>query len=154
LREGLPGLEERRDKSKEIRAVGLPKLAAARERLAAAESAYRAARQTEQERACETTANERLVQGVRDKVGVDCPRDAEEQIVAFANETLQHVSDGDLALEEDTAPESTKAFDLRVRRVGGEPIGVAFLSGSQRFPRRAAGQDAGARADLPLQDPR
>lgn len=60
-------------------------------------------------------------------------RDAEEQIVAFANETLQHLSDGDLALEEDTAPESTKAFDLRVRRVGGEPIGVAFLSGSQRF---------------------
>jgi DNA repair protein SbcC/Rad50 len=60
-------------------------------------------------------------------------RDAEEQIVAFANETLQHLSGGDLALEEDTAPESTKAFDLRVRQVGGEPIGVAFLSGSQRF---------------------
>jgi DNA repair exonuclease SbcCD ATPase subunit len=60
-------------------------------------------------------------------------RNAEEQIIAFANETLQHLSDGDLALEEDTAPESTKAFDLRVRRVGGEPIGVAFLSGSQRF---------------------
>src|SRR5262249_21369017 len=60
-------------------------------------------------------------------------RDAEEQIVAFANETLQHLSDGDLALEEDTALESAKAFDLRVRRAGGEPIGVAFLSGSQRF---------------------
>jgi DNA repair exonuclease SbcCD ATPase subunit len=60
-------------------------------------------------------------------------RDAEEQIVAFANETLQHLSDGDLSLEEDTALESTKAFDLSVRRVGGEPIGVAFLSGSQRF---------------------
>jgi DNA repair exonuclease SbcCD ATPase subunit len=60
-------------------------------------------------------------------------RDAEEQIIAFANETLQRLSDGELALEEDTAPESTRAFDLRVRPVGGEPIGVAFLSGSQRF---------------------
>jgi DNA repair exonuclease SbcCD ATPase subunit len=60
-------------------------------------------------------------------------RDAEEQIVAFANETLQRLSDGDLALEEDTDPESTRAFDLRVRRAGGEPIAVAFLSGSQRF---------------------
>jgi DNA repair exonuclease SbcCD ATPase subunit len=60
-------------------------------------------------------------------------RDAEEQIVAFANETLQHLSDGELVLEEDTTPESTKAFDLRARQAGGEPIGVAFLSGSQRF---------------------
>ena len=60
-------------------------------------------------------------------------RDSEEQIVAFANETLQHLSDGDLSLEEDTALDSTKAFDLWVRQVGGEPIGVAFLSGSQRF---------------------
>lgn len=60
-------------------------------------------------------------------------RDAEEQIVAFANETLHHLSDGDLSLEEDTAADSTKTFDLRVRRGGGEPIGVAFLSGSQRF---------------------
>lgn len=60
-------------------------------------------------------------------------RDAEEQIVAFANETLQHLSDGDLSLEEDTTADSTKTFDLRARRAGGEPIGVAFLSGSQRF---------------------
>ncbi|MBA4190601.1 MAG: hypothetical protein C0467_21660 [Planctomycetaceae bacterium] len=61
-------------------------------------------------------------------------RDAEEQIIAFANETLQHLSDGDLSLEEDTAQDaSTKTFDLRARRGGGEPIGVAFLSGSQRF---------------------
>jgi DNA repair protein SbcC/Rad50 len=36
-------------------------------------------------------------------------------------------------LEEDTVPDSTRAFDLRVRRAGGEPIAVAFLSGSQRF---------------------
>ena len=50
----------------------------------------------------------------------DVVRDAEEQIVAFANETLQHLSDGDLTLEEDTAPESTKAFELQLRRAGGE----------------------------------
>jgi len=60
-------------------------------------------------------------------------RDAEEQILGFANETLQHLSDGDLALEEEADEDSKKAFDLRVRRAGGEPIGVAFLSGSQRF---------------------
>ncbi len=60
-------------------------------------------------------------------------RDAEEQILGFANETLQQLSDGDLALEEEADDESKKAFDLRVRRGGGEPIGVAFLSGSQRF---------------------
>ena len=60
-------------------------------------------------------------------------REAEEQIVAFANETLHHLSDGDLSLEEDTTPDSVKTFDLRVRRGGSEPIGVAFLSGSQKF---------------------
>jgi DNA repair exonuclease SbcCD ATPase subunit len=60
-------------------------------------------------------------------------RDAEEQIIAYANETLQHLSDGDLSLEEDSSQESSKTFDLRARRCGGEPIGVAFLSGSQRF---------------------
>ena len=61
-------------------------------------------------------------------------RDAEEQIISFANETLQHLTDGDLSLEEDTSQDSsTKTFDLRVRCGGGEPIGVAFLSGSQRF---------------------
>ena len=60
-------------------------------------------------------------------------RDAEDQIVAFANETLQHLTDGDLTLEEDPDVGSKRAFDLRVRRAGGEPIGVAFLSDSQRF---------------------
>ncbi len=36
-------------------------------------------------------------------------------------------------LEADPTDDSTKTFDLRARRSGGEPIGVAFLSGSQRF---------------------
>jgi DNA repair exonuclease SbcCD ATPase subunit len=60
-------------------------------------------------------------------------REAEEQIVAFANETLQHLSDGDLTLEEEIAAGTDKTFDLQARRGGGEPIGVEFLSGSQRF---------------------
>src|SRR5205085_9697009 len=63
----------------------------------------------------------------------DLQRDAEAQILAFANETLQHLSAGDLTLEEDTALESAKTFDLRVRQAGGEPTAVAFLSGSQKF---------------------
>jgi DNA repair exonuclease SbcCD ATPase subunit len=80
----------------------------------------------------------RLLKKLGDLLGdtglqLELVRDAEEQIVAFANETLQHLSDGDLSLEEDTAPDTNRTFDLRVRRSGGEPIGVAFLSGSQRF---------------------
>jgi DNA repair exonuclease SbcCD ATPase subunit len=63
-------------------------------------------------------------------------RDAELQIVALANDTLQHLSDGDLSLEPDdeAAGRDDKAFALRVRRAGDPlPIGVLFLSGSQKF---------------------
>ena len=64
---------------------------------------------------------------------LDLVREAEGQIVALANETLDHLSDGELSLEEDAAADAGKAFDLRARRAGGDPIGVSFLSGSQRF---------------------
>ncbi len=63
-------------------------------------------------------------------------RDAELQIVGLANDTLQHLSDGDLSLEQDdeAAGRDDKAFALRVRRAGDPlPIGVLFLSGSQKF---------------------
>jgi DNA repair exonuclease SbcCD ATPase subunit len=63
-------------------------------------------------------------------------RDAEQQIVGLANDTLQHLSDGDLSLEQDdeAAGRDDKAFALRVRRAGDSlPIGVLFLSGSQKF---------------------
>jgi DNA repair exonuclease SbcCD ATPase subunit len=63
-------------------------------------------------------------------------RDAEQQIVGLANDTLQHLSDGDLSLEQDdeAAGRDDKAFALRVRRAGDPlPIGVLFLSGSQKF---------------------
>jgi DNA repair exonuclease SbcCD ATPase subunit len=63
-------------------------------------------------------------------------RDAEQQIVGLANDTLQHLSDGDLSLEQDeeAAGRDDKAFALRARRVGDpEPTGVLFLSGSQKF---------------------
>jgi DNA repair exonuclease SbcCD ATPase subunit len=63
-------------------------------------------------------------------------RDAEQQIVELANDTLQNLSDGDLALEQDdeAAGRDDKAFALRVRKPN-EPIptGVLFLSGSQKF---------------------
>ncbi len=62
-------------------------------------------------------------------------RDAEEQVVELANDTLQNLSDGELSLEQDDAiGRDDKAFALRVRRAGDPaPIGVMFLSGSQKF---------------------
>ncbi|MFN4261702.1 MAG: AAA family ATPase [Gemmataceae bacterium] len=63
-------------------------------------------------------------------------RDAEQQIVELANDTLQNLSDGELSLEQDdeAAGRDDKAFALRVRRAGDPlPIGVLFLSGSQKF---------------------
>jgi DNA repair protein SbcC/Rad50 len=64
-------------------------------------------------------------------------RDAEQQIVELANDTLQNLSDGDLSLEQDdeaAGRRDDKAFALRVRRAGDPlPIGVLFLSGSQKF---------------------
>jgi DNA repair exonuclease SbcCD ATPase subunit len=63
-------------------------------------------------------------------------RDAEQQIVGLANDTLQSLSDGDLTLEQDdeAVGRDDKAFALRVRRAGDPlPIGVLFLSGSQKF---------------------
>jgi DNA repair exonuclease SbcCD ATPase subunit len=63
-------------------------------------------------------------------------RDAEHQIVELANDTLQNLSDGELSLEQDddAAGRDDKAFALRVRRASDPlPIGVQFLSGSQKF---------------------
>lgn len=63
-------------------------------------------------------------------------RDAEQQIVGLANDTLHNLSDGDLCLEPDdeASGRDDKAFALRVRRAGDpQPIGVQFLSGSQKF---------------------
>jgi exonuclease SbcC len=58
---------------------------------------------------------------------------AEVAIVAFANETLASVSDHTLHLE--SKGESDKAFELVAIDVnaGPEPVGLRFLSGSQRF---------------------
>ena len=63
-------------------------------------------------------------------------RHAEQQVVALANNTLQNLSDGELSLEQndEAVGRDDKAFALRVRRSGDPlPIGVLFLSGSQKF---------------------
>lgn len=63
-------------------------------------------------------------------------RDAENQVVTLANDTLQNLSDGDLSLEADdeAAGRDDKAFALWVRRAGDAfPTGVMFLSSSQKF---------------------
>ena len=62
-------------------------------------------------------------------------RSAERQIVHFADETVRHLSDGDLSIELDTAEDGPdKAFTLRVHRADDpSPTGVHYLSGSQKF---------------------
>ena len=62
-------------------------------------------------------------------------RDAEREIVRLANDTVRNLSDGDLSVELDQAAESDdEAFTLRVRRADDPlPIGVDYLSGSQKF---------------------
>jgi DNA repair exonuclease SbcCD ATPase subunit len=62
-------------------------------------------------------------------------RTAEREIVRLANDTVQNLSDGDLTVElEDEVDGDDQAFALRVRRADGPtPIGVHYLSGSQKF---------------------
>jgi DNA repair exonuclease SbcCD ATPase subunit len=64
-------------------------------------------------------------------------RGAEAEIVELANDTLSRVSNGQLRLDRPPPPEDDDGeavFDLTVRQEGRpHPIGLAFLSGSQRF---------------------
>ncbi len=62
-------------------------------------------------------------------------RTAEREIVHLANDTVQNLSDGDLSIELDDAPDGDdKAFALRVRRADdGIATPVNYLSGSQKF---------------------
>jgi DNA repair protein SbcC/Rad50 len=62
-------------------------------------------------------------------------RSAEKEIVRLANDTLQALSDGDLTVElDDSEAGDDEAFALRIRRADGPtPIGVSYLSGSQKF---------------------
>src|SRR5262249_45710442 len=62
-------------------------------------------------------------------------RSAERDIVRLANDTVQHLSDGDLRIElDDGADSSDEAFALRVRRAdSARPTPVTFLSGSEKF---------------------
>ncbi len=71
----------------------------------------------------------------RDGLQRELVRTAEQEIVRLANGTVQSLSDGDLTIELDGAAEGgDEAFALRVRRADNPaPIGVDFLSGSQKF---------------------
>ncbi len=65
----------------------------------------------------------------------DIVRTAEREIVRYANDTVRNLSSGDLTIELDTSEEGPdRAFTLKVRRADDPtPIGVQFLSGSQKF---------------------
>jgi DNA repair exonuclease SbcCD ATPase subunit len=62
-------------------------------------------------------------------------RDAEARIVALAHDTVKNLSDGDLSIELDRTDDGgDEAFALLVRRADDPtPIGVNYLSGSQKF---------------------
>lgn len=62
-------------------------------------------------------------------------RTAEREIVRLANDTVQNLSDGDLTVElDDGADGDDEAFALQIRRADDPtPIGVNYLSGSQKF---------------------
>src|SRR5205085_5400948 len=75
----------------------------------------------------------------RDRLQLHLVRQAERQVVDFANSILDRLSGGQLRLrlagEAGGEGNSAKALELEVHnRVTGEkPINVAFLSGSQKF---------------------
>jgi DNA repair protein SbcC/Rad50 len=62
-------------------------------------------------------------------------RDAERQIVEYANQTVSQLSDGDLSIELDSSPNKDgEALVLLVRRLDDSTsIPVEYLSGSQKF---------------------
>jgi DNA repair protein SbcC/Rad50 len=74
----------------------------------------------------------------RDRLQRYLVRQAERQIVEYANGVLDRLSGGQLYLKLVTTEEASsteKALDLEAynRFTGGSPINVAFLSGSQKF---------------------
>jgi DNA repair protein SbcC/Rad50 len=72
----------------------------------------------------------------RDRLQRHLVRQAERQIVDYANSVLDRLSGGELCLRLCTVEDgSDRALDLEAynRATGGSAINVAFLSGSQRF---------------------
>ena len=136
----------------------LPAVAEATERAALeaatnAEQAWVNAREAANDLAQKAEAHCKLVAEIADAEQVQCVhrkldlmlgkdglqrelvRTAEREIVRLANDTVQNLSSGDLSIElDDSASGGDEAFALRVRRADDPiPIGVHYLSGSQKF---------------------
>jgi len=80
--------------------------------------------------------HETLDKSLGDKgIQLDLVREAETEVIALADDTLRRLSNQDLSLEVDdeATGRDLKAFALRIRKVGENPVGVDFISGSQRF---------------------
>ncbi len=71
----------------------------------------------------------------KDGIQLDLVREAETEVIALADDTLRRLSNQELSLEVDdeATGRDSKAFALRIRKVGENPVGVEFISGSQRF---------------------
>lgn len=134
-------------------AVAEQQLNAAKETLADAEAARDVAKKTADDLAVAAECFRKLVEEVAaaekkadlhrkldDLLGKgglqrELVRSAEREIVQLANDTVQNLSNGDLSVElESGADGDDEAFALQVRRADGPlPIGVNYLSGSQKF---------------------
>jgi exonuclease SbcC len=118
-------------------------LAQARQRLALLESYQRQRQQLDREhRELEAgLQSDRLLSELlgKDRLQLYLVRQAERQVVEYANAVLDRLSGGQLYLklsgEANGEGASAKALDLEAynRATGERPINVAFLSGSQKF---------------------
>ncbi len=80
--------------------------------------------------------HETLDKSLGDKgIQLDLVREAETEVIALADDTLRLLSNQELSLEVDdeVTGHDLKAFALRIRKAGENPVGVEFISGSQRF---------------------
>lgn len=153
LGELVAALDQFPDEARVSVAVAQTAVKAATKAANAATAAVESARQAQRDLEARDTQRRQLVQAEREAETVarvhdkldralgpdglqrELVRKAEQQIVRFANETVRNLSDGDLSIELDEADEGPdKAFTLKVRRADdATPIGVNYLSGSQKF---------------------
>lgn len=142
-REDLAQLEGRLESARRIDQECDAKLSTARQRLALLESYQQQRQQLDEEyraREKEQLTHKTLADLLgRERLQLFLVRQAERQVVEYANEVLDRLSGGQLYLrlsgEANGEGASAKALDLEAynRSTGERPINVAFLSGSQKF---------------------
>jgi exonuclease SbcC len=142
-RQGLEAIAKKRDEAQAADRACDEQLAEARKQLAILENTRTQREQVEQEYLAVEgeLASHRLLAELlgRDRLQLYLVRQAERQVVEYANAVLDRLSGGQLYLklsgEANGEGASAKALELEAynRGTGERPINVAFLSGSQKF---------------------